>query len=126
MTHVLAFVIIRHRKAVKIVKWFKNLYFGDAAAEMKNMIIRDIRKHKPQTGVYVLTLPENEKDILDIFSANVFLRLLEARADHDFVIVGIALGKKESYEVMEKIMLDCYTLTGGFNVRNLCTDTAEK
>ncbi|WP_143147860.1 hypothetical protein [Parasporobacterium paucivorans] len=98
------------------MNWYKDLYVGEGAAEIKNLIVRNIKKHKPQTGVYVLTLPENTSETLDIYHAITLLG--KEDMNPDVWIIGIALGKKESYEVMEKIVMDCYSQTGSFNVHN--------
>lgn len=97
------------------MKWYKNLYIGDIAKDNKHSIIRKIKRYKPQLGVYVLTLPENENNILDIFPSIVLLQ--PYYKNKKLFIIGIASCKEEAYEVMEKIVMDSYRLTGAFNIQ---------
>ena len=35
----------------------------------------------------------------------------------DLFVIGIAISKEEAYELMEKIVMDSYRLTGGFDIK---------
>ena len=49
------------------MKWYNHLYVGENAKKRKHKIIMRAIRHKPQVGVYMITLPMNENDALDIF-----------------------------------------------------------
>lgn len=100
--------------------WYRNLYIGKNAESNKHSIIKNIKKRKLQFGVYVLTLPENEHNILDIYSSIILMQQYFQKKD--LFIVGIASCKDEAYEVVEKIVMDSYHATGTFNIREYIKD----
>ena len=93
-----------------------NMYIGDKADKKKKDIIRKIKKGKVQFGKYVLALPFNDSDVLDIYPSAILVQKYFMKSD--LYIVGIADGKKEADELMQTILMDCYNQTGDFNLKN--------
>lgn len=93
----------------------ENMYVGEKAAEKKKDIIRKIKKGKVQFGKYVLALPFNDSDVLDIYPSAILVQ--KHYMDSDLFVVGIADGKKEADELMQTMLMDCYKETGGFDLR---------
>ena len=99
------------------MKWYNKLYLGENAMKRKRKIINNIRFNKPQLGVYVITLPANEKNSLDIYPSNVLLQKYFRK--RDLTVVGIAEGREESLMLMQRIVMDCYNQTGQYLVKEL-------
>ena len=99
------------------MKWYNKLYLGENAKKRKRKIMHNIRFNKPQLGVYVITLPTNEKNSLDIYPSNVLLH--KYYKNRDLTIVGIAEGREEALLLVERIVMDCYNETGQFLVREM-------
>lgn len=97
------------------MRWCDDLYIGDNALNSKEEIISNIKEGKFQFNKYVLALPFNEVDLLDIYPSYVLTQ--KRYMDSDIVIVGIAEGKEEAYDVIQLIIMDCYNKTNGFDVR---------
>lgn len=97
------------------MRWYENIYVGTNAEKTKIQIIEKIKSHKPQLDVFILTLPSNENNILDIFHSTILLQ--SYYKDKDYDIIGIAKGYKEALEIMTQIVMDTYHDTGGFHVK---------
>lgn len=97
------------------MKWYNYLYIGEKAENNSDKIIEDIKHGKPQFDKYVLALPFNESDVLDIYPSNILVQKHFLKSD--LVIVGIADGKKEANNMMQKIIMECFSKTGGFDLR---------
>lgn len=106
------------------MKWYRSLYVGKTAAKDKYKIIGKIKWHKPQLDAYVITLASNPANLLDIYSANNLL--FKYVRKQDMLIVGIARGYEEALEEVMHIIMDVYTETGGFSVRDYILSKAEK
>lgn len=101
------------------MKWNKNLYLGDVAGKNQRSIIKKIKKYKLQMDTYIITLPVNNSDVLEIYPAFVLLQKNEIYKNLE--VVGIAVGKIETNKLIEKIIMDTYNKTGKFDVRSfLC------
>ncbi|MBE6018282.1 MAG: hypothetical protein E7233_11890 [Lachnospiraceae bacterium] len=93
----------------------QDLYLGEGARKDKNIIIRNIRRHKLQFGVYVISLCANGRDILDIIPT--FMLGRDDYKGRDITVLGIASGKDESFELAGKMIMDAYEATGGEDLR---------
>ncbi|NLZ81853.1 MAG: hypothetical protein GX913_08680 [Clostridiales bacterium] len=97
------------------MRWYKNLFIGTNAEKTKHEIVEKVKSNKPQLNVFVLTLPSNEKNLLDIFHSTMLLQ--PYYISKDFFVVGLAKGYEEALEVMTQIVIDTYNETGGFHVK---------
>lgn len=97
------------------MKWYKNLYVGSQAFEKRRKIIWKTGHRKLQHNVFLLTLPSNEKNQLDIISANLLLQPYFKK--RDVAIVGIAIGKDEAVELLIQLVQDVYVETGQASIR---------
>lgn len=96
------------------MEWYKNLYLGEAAAKKHYKLLRRINK-RHLSNAYVITLPSNEENILDIYSYNELLQ--KHYDDRSMFVVGLACGKDEAMELTRDIIQDVYSSTGTFDVR---------
>ena len=95
------------------------LYLGESAGKDKNRIIRNIRRHKLQFGVYVISLCANGKDILDIIPTYMLGK--DDYKGRDITVLGIASGREESFELAGKMIMDAYLATAGDDLRGYFT-----
>ena len=97
------------------MKWYRHIYIGEQARKDRYRIIGKIRHNRFQMDIYVITLASNSKDLLDIYPSYV------VRQKHfqkqEYWIVGIAKGYEEAIEVAVKIVMEVYTKTGTFGIR---------
>lgn len=97
------------------MKWYRHLYMGEQARKNKHKIVKKIRYNQPQIDIYVITLAQNQYDLLDIYPAYVLLQKYFQK--QEYFIVGIAKGYKEALEVVTRIVMEVYTQTGTFDIK---------
>ena len=97
------------------MKLCKKLYFGECALEQKKEILSYIKRCKWQFGIYVITLAENEHNLLDVYETIQFEQNYYKKKD--LQIVGVAVGRNEAFELVGEIVNDVYQKTGAFNVK---------
>ena len=95
--------------------WCKKLYIGENAAIKQKEIIKSLKRKKWAMGTYVITLSENEHNLLDIYETIQFKQPYYRKKK--LTIVGVAAGKKDAFALVTKIIEDVYTSTGSFKVR---------
>mgnify|MGYP006878186314 FL=1 len=99
------------------MKWYNNLYVGKKALKKKHKIIMRAIRRKPQIGIYMITLPVNDANSLEIYPSYVLLQKYYRKKK--LMVVGISQGYDEALEVMQDILMDCYNETGQFLVRHM-------
>lgn len=97
------------------MRWAVNLYTTQSTKKALPRIMQRIRKRRLQPDVKVITLASNEKNLLDIVPAEVFLQKGLSFLNPD--IVGLAKGQEEAEELAVQILLDVFEKSGGFDVR---------
>lgn len=95
--------------------WYKDLYVGYNLLERKREVIRKVKKGKAQFNVYVITLSQNDHDLLEIYPSNVLIQ--KYYKNSDLVVVGIAYGKEEAMDMLKLLFDDCMADTGGVQVK---------
>jgi hypothetical protein len=99
------------------MKWYNNLYVGENAKKRKHKIIMKAIRNKPQIGIYMITLPVNEENALEIYPSYILLQ--KHYRKKQMMVVGISEGYEEALEVMQEIIMDCYRETGQFLVSKM-------
>lgn len=97
------------------MRWYNDLYVGYNALDNKKDIIRKIKKGKIQNNKYVIALPFNDYDVLDIYPSYVLTQ--KWYRESDIVIVGIAEGTEETLDMLQLVIMDCLNETGEVNVK---------
>nr|WP_317282104.1 hypothetical protein [uncultured Sellimonas sp.] len=97
------------------MRYFKNLYVSDGIKEREQEIIERLEKKKFQFRIYLLALPENEKNQLEIYHSGMLLQ--NWYREKDVFVVGIAGGYLEALELVRKIAEETVELTGDANIR---------
>lgn len=96
--------------------WYEDLYVGYNLLDKKRQIVRKIKNGKPMFNKYVITLPQNDYDTLEIYPSNVLIQ--KWYRDSDMVVIGIAEGKEEAMDMMNLIIMECLEQTGNVNVKD--------
>lgn len=92
------------------MRWYHGLYTGEMARPRRFRIVAGVKAGRLQDNVYLLTLPSNPQNLLDIYPAWVLRQKYFRKAD--LLVVGIALGYREAVELAAKIMNEIYEETG--------------
>lgn len=103
-----------------MLTWFDELYISESLQKKHTKLIKRIEKGKPTVGVYLLTYPTNEHNVMDIVSANLLMQKTYRRRCPK--IIGLANGQEEAYELMEQILMESYQQTGSFHVKKYLED----
>ena len=106
------------------MRWYKDLYVGYNLLDKKRQVIRKIKNGKPQFNKYVIALPFNDYDVLDIYPSYVLMQKLYKQSD--MVIVGICEGIEEALDMMQLIIMDCLCDTGGVKVKEYILEQMKK
>lgn len=99
------------------MKWYDKLYVGSKANAQKSRIINKVNKYSKMPGIYILALPMNDKNVLDIYPLYILSQKHYKKAD--IRIVGIGCGYDEAMEVMQRLIIDCYQITGQCKISNM-------
>lgn len=97
-----------------MLTWYVHLYVGEKVKKQVRRTMGRINRRKPTPGVYLLTLPHNRKNVMEIVSTSVLLQeTAHLRCPR---VIGIARGREEAYVLMQEILKDTYADTGDFQV----------
>jgi hypothetical protein len=105
-----------------MIKWAKNLFLSEnITPKKKAKIIKNIEKRNLMLEVYCITFASNPENLFDIMNANEFLFPYYSRKE--IQILGIALSKREAFELVKDMLEEIYRETGGFQVREYFKET---
>lgn len=106
--------MFRHKNKSRL-DWTKKVYYGKKAQKKKRRWKKELKKGKLLPNVYVISFASSETDLFDIIPAWVLSKTDYPR--ENVKILGIAVGKSEALELVEKLVMKTYLETGGFCVR---------
>ena len=84
--------------------WSENLYIGEKLRDDVQTLIRNVEEGHPRAGLYLLTLPANPKNLLDILKASELKKDIVRKSLPR--IVGMAADKQEAFELSRKLVQD--------------------
>lgn len=102
------------------MKWYNALWIGPNAAKKKSKIISSVERREHVPGIWLITLAENPAEALDIIPTNILTN--KFYLSYDFYILGIASGKQEAFELVEKMVDYIYRETGTLDIRDYFSD----
>lgn len=91
------------------MKFYKNLYIGNTVKKPKKAI-RKLKRHKLQPGLYVIVF-DAQLTRLCVYPSPVLTQWYY-KENPPACIVGLARGKEEAFEVIERIAKDALAATG--------------
>lgn len=97
------------------MRYYRYLYLGEGVKKKKDKVIRRIEKRKLLPGVHIITLPESEKNQLEIYSCTQLLKPYFPK--RDFFVVGIGKGYEEALELVEEMTKEVYNETMSADIR---------
>lgn len=98
------------------MKFCKRLYLGESVEKSHRRIVFKLKHRIGQVDVYVITLPLNGGDLLEIYHCAILKQ--KYYKNKPFFVVGIAGGKQEAMELSCKMVEELYTMTDGFDMRS--------
>ena len=97
-----------------MLKWNDNCYIGKTVTDTEN-IRRRLEEGKIVPEIYLLTLSDNPRNLMEILPAVSLVQ--RSLADLCPEIIGIAAGKEEAFQLTEDIVREVYEETGGVQIR---------
>ena len=99
------------------MRWYRDLYLGPNAEQNMQKIRKKASEGTPMLGVYYVTLPATEHNLLDIFHNSMLMQPLFAK--HQCTdVVGVAEGKQEAVRLAETIIGNVFKETGALDLRS--------
>lgn len=102
------------------MKWYANLYVGEQLQNTYKKHIRCIECAGRPRGDYLVALPANPVNLLDIMPVKT------ARHYEAVRVIGIAKDKQEAIGIAASIVDEVYRNTGGFDVKRYLKEKEEK
>ena len=98
------------------MKWYDMLWVGPRAARRKGKIISSVKQGKSVPEVWLITLAENPSEALDLVPSHMLAK--PWYPSENLYILGIASGKQEAFELVEKMVDYIYRETGTLYIRD--------
>ena len=95
--------------------WYSDLYTGKLISPEKDKVRHSIEAGTYPAGVYLLVIPGNEENQLEIFKAGELRHSYVRR--HLLMIAGIAFTKEEAKGLAQRIVQDTVNERGDADVR---------
>lgn len=94
--------------------WYDKLYVGESMIHKTNKVKWKIRHNAGQINIYVIALPSNQENLLDIIPSQELLQ--KGYPKKNLYIVGLAQGYDEAIQLAGTIVAEVYRHTGAFHV----------
>lgn len=98
-----------------MILFHNRLYVAEDLAEKKSKVIKKLKQGKLQMGVFVITLPLGDNDMLEIYPSYVFVQKLYKKTD--VTVVGLAGEQASAFSLIEQIADDCMREQGNADIR---------
>ena len=96
------------------MEWYRHLYLNEKLAPKRKKLIRKLETNAGLPGIYVITVASNEKDLFDIFSANLLLQ--PVLHGHCPMIIGLAQSEEEAMDIVCNIVTESFQKYGHCDV----------
>ena len=93
----------------------KKLYFDESLSKKKRKVLKNLKQGKLQLGIFVITLPLNEEDALEIYPAYVLSQ--KVYRESEITIVGVASDRETADKLLLMMTDDCLKENGNVNFR---------
>lgn len=96
------------------MEFYRRLFFGPQIKKRRKEILWKLRHGKPLHNIFLLTLPSNEQNQLDILPANLLLQPYYKR--QELFIIGVGKGRDETLELLRAFVERIYAETGDVKI----------
>lgn len=97
------------------MRWYRNLYIGEQARKNRYKIVWKVKHRAGTINIYLLILPFNSENTLEIINANYLLQ--SYYKNKDIKIIGIAYSYEEALTLLTKIVQEVYQKTGNVKIK---------
>lgn len=97
------------------MRYFKELYISEELQGREEEVVEHLEKKEFQFRIYLIALPENEKNQLEIYHSGMLNQ--EWYRNKDVFVVGLAKGYLQAIELVRKIAEETLEATGGADIR---------
>lgn len=97
------------------MRYLKDLYVSEELKGREEEIMEHLEKKEFQFRVYLIALPENEKNQLEIYHSGMLNQ--EWYRGKDVFVVGLAKGYLQALELVRKIAEETVDKTGDADIR---------
>lgn len=95
--------------------WYEDLFLGESITERrKKRIIRGVKKRSFFSHAYLLTLPTNPDNLMDLISTGVLRQ--KHYPKKGLFVIGIAADYDEALLLAGRIVAGIYAAQGNFNL----------
>lgn len=98
-----------------MVSWTTRLYVGNKMKKKKDKVISSINNCEVTFGIYCIAFASHQDNLFDIIDANELLFPFYKKSEVQ--IVGLARGREEAVDLVQKMLMEVYHKTGNFDVR---------
>ena len=97
------------------MRYLKDLYVSEELKGREEEIIEHLEKKEFQFRVYLIALPENERNQLEIYHSGMLNQTWYR--EKDVFVVGLAKGYLQALELVRKIAQETVDKTGNADIR---------
>lgn len=97
-----------------VMKWYRDLYLGERVKKKAGRIRWKVEHNAGQLGIYLLTLPTNKQNLLDIIPASNLVQ--KGYPKSGLFVIGIEKGYEDAAYMAASVVMEVYEKTGGFDV----------
>ena len=96
------------------MEFYRRLFFGPQIKKRRKEILWKLKHGKPLHGIYLILLPSNEQNLLDILPANLLLQPYYKR--QRLFVIGVGKGREETLELLRAFVERIYAETGDVKI----------
>lgn len=100
------------------MKWYKNLYISEKIELNREDLISDISLNKNVSKRFLITLPANDENMLDIITARMGIMI----SWREIFVIGVATTRQEAVNMVAEIVMSVHHETNAFNLKEYFND----
>lgn len=100
-----------------MIIWHRRMYCDEKVNRHRNRYIRKVEKRRITNGLYLVTLPLENANQLEIYRAGELW--FEYNRRRDITVVGLAADRESAKELVERMLMDALAQTGKPEIRHL-------
>lgn len=98
------------------MRWYDKLYVGESIRKKADKLRWKIEHRAGTIDIYLLTLPSNRENLLDIIPAVELMQ--KSYPKRNLFIIGMEKGRENAMRMAADILDEVYHKTGSFDVRS--------